>query len=767
MPTSQNLSTLVINKVESEEVYNYMKNNQLLNDNELYLTPDTSVDSKIYYITLTKGTDGTYTADKTAIEILAAYNAGQAVVIKDTEKGLLAPLAKISEDGQFIVFTIVGGNKNYVYTYDNETWSCDVTILVSNQWTDSDEGSYLKINSNGEVAIGDISYPVTSVNGQTGAVQIDTTIDDEQIDSAVGTYLSAHPELTTTVADGSITSDKLSPELAEGLGIEQHTITEVSVPLIEYTYNTWTPAAGGTNNGIAPILMPQKFRFTNPSTDKDVTISSTLIQFMNEENPETATIYDSGKINELKQWVIPAGKTVEFETYEYGRTSAKYIRFRWTNWPRVLLNVTAIYDSYVPVAQKLDTESDYLKDFPTQWMLQAMHSTLTWRQGFCVVPFYPDTDYYLYKSETTYGAAGTRMPTIFGLPDDSFLTTQDKYINVKGGISINCNVHVYKNVATTDNTVAGAEYLKITTKSWDETMGCKYLAIAMGKYAQHMRYDAPVDTVLDTATIKNFFDEKDATMSPHPFVSRFDLKIDRSIYAQIIIANPNLPDDGGTKSLAMAKMGASPLNNAKWTLFGDSLTDTYGGHDLLSNYFASKIAKEFGMELDNRAKSGSNIYRGGSGNYVNVSGMIKLDEFVSELEAGTIEQPDYITIAFGTNSFTTELGSNEDTSETDTTVYGATKKFIETLRKKCPNSVFGFVLSPKQDWGTNDAQNKRAVDAARTAIKTVCEEYGVPYIDMSTQSGITVDMLPDGIHISNAQSQNLYYHAMRRFMIGL
>ena len=737
MPTSQNLSSLVINKVESEEVYNYMKNNQLLNDNELYLTPDTSVDSKIYYITLTKGTDGTYTADKTAIEILTAYNSGQTVVIKDTENGLLAPLAKISEDGQFIVFTIVGDNENYVYTYKNEAWSCDVTI------------------------------PVTSVNGQTGAVRIDTTIDDEQIESAVGTYLTAHPELTTTVTDGSITSDKLSPELAEGLGIEQHIITEVSVPLIEYQFGTWAPTAGGTNNGIAPILMPQKFRFTNPSSDKDVTISSTLIQFMNEENPETATIYDSGKINELKQWVIPAGQTVEFETYEYGRTSAKYIRFRWTNWPRVLLSVTAIYDSYIPSAQKLDTESDYLKDFPTKWMLQAMNNVATWRQGFCIVPFYPDTDYYLYKSETTYDAAGNRIPPIFGLPDDSFLTTQDKYMNVKDGISINCNVHVYKNVATTDNTVAGAEYLKITTKSWDETIGCKYLAIAMGKYAQKMQYNAPVDTVLDSATIKNFFDEKDATMSPHPFVSRFDLKIDRSIYAQIVIANPNRPDDGGTKSLAMAKMGASPLNNAKWTLFGDSLTDTYGGHDLLSNYFASKIAKEFGMELDNRAKSGSNIYRGGSGNYVNVSGMIKLDEFVSELEAGTIEQPDYITIAFGTNSFTTELGSNEDTSETDTTVYGATKRFIETLREKCPNSVFGFALSPKQNWGTNDAQNKRAVDAARTAIKTVCEEYGVPYIDMSIQSGITVDMLPDGIHISNTQSQNLYYHAMRRFMIGL
>lgn len=43
MATSTILSTLVINKVESEEVYEYLKNNNLLNENELYLTPATSL----------------------------------------------------------------------------------------------------------------------------------------------------------------------------------------------------------------------------------------------------------------------------------------------------------------------------------------------------------------------------------------------------------------------------------------------------------------------------------------------------------------------------------------------------------------------------------------------------------------------------------------------------------------------------------------------------------------------------------------------------
>lgn len=233
----------------------------------------------------------------------------------------------------------------------------------------------------------------------------------------------------------------------------------------------------------------------------------------------------------------------------------------------------------------------------------------------------------------------------------------------------------------------------------------------------------------------------------------------------------------------------APLHRGKkWLLFGDSLTDNYGGHDWLEStssvggdgwknttsavpwtgyFWASKIAREFGLVLDNRARGGSNIYSGGSGNYTSVSGIVMLDAYLAEIEAGTTEQADYITVAFGTNTFKAQMGTNEDTSATTTSVYGATKYFIEKIREKVPNAVLGFVLSPRQDWGANDPSNTRDLDGARTAIKAVCDDYGVPYIDMSTKSGITVDMLPDGIHVSSKQANNLYYHAMRRFMMGL
>lgn len=42
MPTSKNLDSLVINRVESQEVYEWMKANNKTNEEELYLTPDSS-----------------------------------------------------------------------------------------------------------------------------------------------------------------------------------------------------------------------------------------------------------------------------------------------------------------------------------------------------------------------------------------------------------------------------------------------------------------------------------------------------------------------------------------------------------------------------------------------------------------------------------------------------------------------------------------------------------------------------------------------------
>lgn len=214
-----------------------------------------------------------------------------------------------------------------------------------------------------------------------------------------------------------------------------------------------------------------------------------------------------------------------------------------------------------------------------------------------------------------------------------------------------------------------------------------------------------------------------------------------------------------------------PLHEGKtWVLFGDSITDGRngcGGYDWTGDNWVSRIAREFGLIVDNRAKSGSNMCISTDA-YVSVSGIHMLDAFLAEIEAGTIEQPAYITIGFGANCYNTYVGRAEDTSEnTTTSYYGATRYFIEKLREKCPNSVFGFILPHDVDWSGSSDWKQEGVPLGRDAIKAVCEECRVPYINMYTESGITADMLNDGVHIWNEQPKNLYYHAMRRFVMGL
>ena len=227
-----------------------------------------------------------------------------------------------------------------------------------------------------------------------------------------------------------------------------------------------------------------------------------------------------------------------------------------------------------------------------------------------------------------------------------------------------------------------------------------------------------------------------------------------------------------------------PYVGKKWVLFGDSLTAECGGSNwdeykgtqkyapgdtrCWDGYkFASRIGRELRLAIDNRAHSGSNIYYSEGGGYSDVNGITILDGFAAEIEAGAAECPDYITVAFGTNTSSLRIGTAEDTAESTTTVYGATKYFIEKLRmlqaNYNPRMVFGFVLSPQGNLAGRDGAGGRA------AMKAVLDsdEYAAPYVDLWKVSGIRPDMLSDGVHIYDERTNNLYYHALRRFMMGL
>lgn len=614
----------------------------------------------------------------------------------------------------------------------------------------------------------------------------------DQINAAVSSWLTEHPDATTTVQDGAVTEAKLSDDLyKQVMGDARHNLTEVEVMPIpnSQTGGDWEAANfDGTEYKVVtayhtPLAAtPRYIKVVNKTSDTTISLryGNTKFRFANgaDEAADGFAVTDGSRnLQFFYDLSVAPGDTLLYDLQEFGRKGCEYFQFiiraknfagkytdaQFTEKLREIVEVYYVYDSYVPTYELPDDTGEFLIDLPVKYVAQGINCTSATRI-YAVVPYYPDT---------TYNVRGGYYPTVNDtalsvvyLYDDKIFDGRDAGIEFNSGA---CGaIPLIKGMSTTqyDTSVnAGSNdayaWAYHKTPPASELVGPKYIGICF------LYFDQDENVDMGTEYYNSVFNTWNAEGAKNRYITRFNKQVPRSLYAQLAFQNPNYHDDGSKYYAMLSAASRSPLVGASWVLFGDSLTDNYGGHDLTGNYFATKIAREFNMSLDNRAKSGSNIYRGGSGNYTSVSGMVKLDEFVAEIEAGTTEQPDYITIAFGTNSFTAQLGTNEDTSETDTSVYGATKRFIEVLREKCPKSVFGFVLSPKQNWGTSDPNNLRAVDAARTAIKTVCEAYGVPYIDMSTQSGITAAMLPDGIHISNDQSQNLYYHAMRRFMIGL
>lgn len=617
-------------------------------------------------------------------------------------------------------------------------------------------------------------------------------VSDTQVSSAVSTWLTEHPEATTTVQDGTVTDAKLSDDLyKQVMGDERHKLTEVEVTPIPQAQGgaDWVAASfDGSGYKVVTTFFtplaktPRYIKVVNKTSATTIALRSghTKYRFANgaDESAEGFAVGNGARnLQFFNNIQIAPGETLLYDLQEFGRKGCEYFQFiispaniggaytdaQFSAKLREQAEFYYVYDSYVPTYRLPDDSGEFLIDLPVRYVAQGINNTST-TGGFAVVPYYPNTTYNV-RGGAYYNSLVNTLSVLF-LLDDAIFNGRDNGITFNSGDCGHIPLIIGSSTTQYDTSVNGGadskyQWAYVKTPPASELVGPKYVAIQMMSVSQD---DA---TAKGEEYYKAIFDALNEKGPQNTYITRFSKQIPRSLYAQLAFPNPNYHDDGSKYYAMLTSASKSPLVGASWVLFGDSLTDNYGGHDLTGNYFATKIAREFNMSFDNRAKSGSNIYRGGSGNYTSVSGMIKLDEFTAEIDAGTTEQPDYITIAFGTNSFTAQLGTNADTSATDTSVYGATKRFIEVLREKCPKSVFGFVLSPKQNWGSSDPYNLRAVDAARTAIKAVCDEYGVPYIDMSTQSGITVDMLPDGIHISNDQSQNLYYHAMRRFMIGL
>lgn len=141
----------------------------------------------VFYVTFTKKSDGTYSADKTYADVEAAYIAGQSVVgISALGTGTLyhLPLSYYVEDYAITFQIDIEGSVPTTIAY-----GADSTIVVK---------TYDKLASTTDVsdAISKIAHPVTSVNNQTGAVKLTASIIGADVSGSASSALTSAKSYT-------------------------------------------------------------------------------------------------------------------------------------------------------------------------------------------------------------------------------------------------------------------------------------------------------------------------------------------------------------------------------------------------------------------------------------------------------------------------------------------------------------------------------------------------------------------------------------------
>lgn len=185
------------------------------------------------------------------------------------------------------------------------------------------------------------------------------------------------------------------------------------------------------------------------------------------------------------------------------------------------------------------------------------------------------------------------------------------------------------------------------------------------------------------------------------------------------------------------------LYGATWMQIGDSLTDGSSGSGSGGNDvgFGYAIAKKYGCKFVNNGTSGAS-WTIRNADYDAQCGVTRVNEL---LEMKT--KPDILTIALGTND--RENGESTDTKDTTTTLYGAVRYCLYTLKTNLPTLRLGVIIPPNR--GTTNGNVDSNQKTRNKIIKEVCKEFSVPYCDMMEESGITPEMLGDGLHLTNTE----------------
>jgi lysophospholipase L1-like esterase len=205
-----------------------------------------------------------------------------------------------------------------------------------------------------------------------------------------------------------------------------------------------------------------------------------------------------------------------------------------------------------------------------------------------------------------------------------------------------------------------------------------------------------------------------------------------------------------------------------YSVINEGLEDTESHRDAENNY-CSWIARMKGFNLDNKGVGGSGWLKRGTTAAPKLNAREQID---ATNEDGSyvldFSKYDICTIMWGVNDWkgSQNLGSFDDGTNPETeSVYGNMRYVIESILTRNPNIKL-IIITPvncRQDtsarpssmdnnWGIGFEFNGHTLEDYYTAIKTVCEYYGIEMIDMLHNSVINrinaETLLPDKVHPS-------------------
>lgn len=217
----------------------------------------------------------------------------------------------------------------------------------------------------------------------------------------------------------------------------------------------------------------------------------------------------------------------------------------------------------------------------------------------------------------------------------------------------------------------------------------------------------------------------------------------------------------------------SNIYRKKVTLNGDSIAFGAGtGGTGFMDYIASK----YNMTLDKKAVSGATI--------ANLSSRYPDKHCICTSIDTMAEDANYIIFEGGYNDWLlwTQIGTLTDTMTgdlDDTKFYGALESICRQALAKWENGKIGFIITHKINdaWRTQKQEGVMypTLDGYYQAIKTVCEKYSIPYLDLSKVSGLNTELQnykkytynSDGVHPTKDGYQIFYVNTIARWMENL